>query len=172
MWKTIPGFDGLYEASDDGRIRSATRKITSCTGQEYIHFGKELKPNVVKNGYSIVHLMKDGSRQARYIHRLVAETFIPNETNLPTVNHIDGNKKNCNVQNLEWSSYSGNNQHAYDTGLKPRGEGFYCAKLCEDDVREIRQNGKHESYKTIGDHYNVSAATIRDVLLNRTWRNI
>lgn len=172
MWKTIPDYNGLYEASDDGHIRSVTRKITSCTGQEYMHHGKELKPDVLKNGYSIVHLMKDGSRKARYIHRLVAETFLPNEENLPTVNHIDGDKKNCSVQNLEWSSYSSNNQHAYDTGLKPRGEGFYNAKLCEDDVREIRRNGKCETYKTIGDRYHVSPATIRDVLLNKTWRNI
>ena len=120
MWKPITGFEGLYDVSETGCIRNArTLKV--------------LKPNKIGKGYLIVHLKKDGKRYARYVHRLTAEAYVPNPHNHPVVNHDDGNKENCHYTNLIWSTYSENNQHAYDTGLKPRGEGQYKAfirRLC------------------------------------------
>lgn len=72
------------------------------------------------NGYKQISIMVKGKRYVRYIHRLVAECFLPNPNNLPQVNHIDGNKANNSVSNLEWISISENHKHAYRTGLKPR----------------------------------------------------
>lgn len=90
--------DGLdnYYISKDGRVF------------------KEIKGREVSGGYLSVHLFNGKDFK---IHRLVAKTFIPNPNNLPQVNHIDGNKKNNSVDNLEWVSRSGNVRHAYDTGL-------------------------------------------------------
>ena len=159
MWKPITGFEGLYDVSETGCIRNArTLKV--------------LKPNKIGKGYLIVHLKKDGKRYARYIHRLTAEAYVPNPHNHPVVNHDDGNKENCHYTNLIWSTYSENNQHAYDTGLKPRGEGQYKAILTEENVREIKRLGKYATFQEIADKYGVSKATIRDVLIGKTWRTI
>lgn len=159
MWKPITGFEGLYDVSETGCIRNArTLKI--------------LKPNKIGKGYLIVHLKKDGKRYARYVHRLTAEAYVPNPHNHPVVNHDDGNKENCHYTNLIWSTYSENNQHAYDTGLKLRGEGQYKAILTEENVREIKRLGKYATFQEIADKYGVSKATIRDVLIGKTWRTI
>lgn len=84
----------------------------------------KLKPQVHNKGYLRVYLSKNGKVSKKYIHRLVAETFIPNPNNLPQVNHIDGNKKNNNVNNLEWVTSKENIIHAFKTGLSviPKGE--------------------------------------------------
>ena len=76
-----------------------------------------VKTSVDSKGYLTVNLYKDGKRKTKRVHILVAETFIPNPDNLPVVNHIDGNKQNPHVSNLEWTSYSENTLHAHRTGL-------------------------------------------------------
>lgn len=172
MWKDINDFAGLYEVSTEGQVRSKTRIITDSCEHTYTLQGKILCPNVIKNGYLVVYLRKNGQTIPRYVHRLVAEVFLPNPGNLPTVNHINGDKRDCSLSNLEWASYSQNNEHAYDSGLKPSGEEFYNAKLTIEDVREIRSNGKYATYKQIGQRYGVAAGTIRDVLLYRTWSRV
>ena len=90
IWCSIKGFEGLYEVSDKGRVKS-------------IGYGKEriLKPGRNKDGYLLVSLYKNIEKIC-YVHRLVAQTFIPNPNNLPQVNHKDENKTNNSVQNLEW----------------------------------------------------------------------
>lgn len=106
-WSSIKGYDGVYKVCEDGHIKR-------------IDSGKILKPAVAKNGYLIVSLWKNNKGKSQYVHRILAETFlsIPKSKDRLTVNHIDGNKLNNTLQNLEWCSYSANNQHAYDTGLK------------------------------------------------------
>ena len=91
IWCPIKGYEGLYEVSDQGRVRS-------------LKFGKEriLKPALTPQGYLIVGLCKNGEIKQCLVHRLVAQTFIPNQNNLPEVNHKDEDKENNSVQNLEW----------------------------------------------------------------------
>lgn len=172
MWKPIQNFDDLYEISDEGLVRSVTRTIRDNKQHEYTHKGKILKPNVLPNGYLVVYLRKNGKTYPKYVHRLTAEAYLPNPNHLPIVNHKNGDKSNCKATNLEWSTYADNNQHVYDTGLHKRGEGHYKSMLTENMVREIRKNGKYADYETIGQQYGVSKATIRDVLLYRTWRHV
>lgn len=81
------------------------------------HLGKYLKPYSNGLGYLAVKLRKNGKRKQYYVHRLVAITYLPNENNLPDVNHIDGNKLNNDVTNLEWVSKSENLKHAFDNKL-------------------------------------------------------
>ena len=116
MWKPIKGYEGMYEVSSHGAVRSCER-ITAD--------GKHLSTKILHggcypNGYEFVCLRKDGNNRNRMTHRLVAEAFIPNPDNLPVVNHIDGNKHNNNVTNLEWCTCSQNRKHAYDAGLSPQ----------------------------------------------------
>ena len=97
IWKDIKGFENLYQVSNFGRVKSLPRK-----GQR-----RELvlKPTPDTKGYERVKLTKDSKGYTKKVHRLVAETFIPNPKNKPTVDHIDGNKRNNNVSNLRWFTY-------------------------------------------------------------------
>lgn len=104
MWKTINGFEN-YEINQFGQIKN---KLS----------GMLKRHTTAKNGYPTVTLYKNNKGKRFYIHRLIAIYFIPNPNNLPTVNHKDGNKLNNEVNNLEWVSYSLNNKHAYEKGLK------------------------------------------------------
>ena len=102
--KDIPGYEGLYSISTSGIVYSHRR---STAMKQFKNFG----------GYMQVTLCVNRCRQTLSVHRLVALTFIPNPYGLPQVNHIDGNKQNNRVDNLEWCSQSENMQHAYETGL-------------------------------------------------------
>ena len=104
-WKPVVGYEGLYEVSNWGRVKSLNYNHTGK--------GKILKQNQIMNGYKSVMLCKDGKRKNYLVHRLVAEAFIPNPDNLPQVNHKDENKTNNNVDNLEWCDAKYN--HNYGT---------------------------------------------------------
>ena len=94
VWEDIPGYEGLYQVSNTGKVRSLGNNKSRKT--------KILKQNTTKNGYKRVGLWKNGKRKPYYVHRLVAQVFLPNPNNLPEVNHIDENKQNNVVWNLEW----------------------------------------------------------------------
>ena len=104
IWKAIVGYEGLYEVSNFGRIRSLNYRRTGEV-QEL-----ELRPNT--KGYLIIDLSKNGKVETFKVHRLVANAFIPNPHNLDTVNHIDHNRQNNNVSNLEWLSREDNTSEA------------------------------------------------------------
>lgn len=104
-WMPIYGFRD-YVISSAGCILSYKRGAW-----------RELHPYIGKNGYAYINLRKNGETVRYYIHRLVAETFIPNPMNKPAVNHIDGDKLNNDVENLEWVTYSENSKHAIEHGL-------------------------------------------------------
>lgn len=117
IWRDIQGYEGLYQVSNLGRVKSLDRIIRTKAGWEQKHKGHILQPRIKKNGYLFLILYKNNQGKNKYIHRLVAQAFLSNPKSLPTVNHKDGNKQNNNVNNLEWNSYSENNQHAYNHGL-------------------------------------------------------
>lgn len=127
MWRQIEGYEGYYEVSDDGMVRSVDRFITDSTGKTRFLRGAMMKLSESRGrnnteGYLVVNLHKNHRSNVIPVHILVANAFIPNTQNKPTVNHKDGNKHNNVVSNLEWSSYAENNTHAIITGLrKPRG---------------------------------------------------
>lgn len=125
MWKPVVGYEGLYEVSDDGKVRSVDRIVHDTKGR-YTGIKKRLRgvemKTPISNGYPVVNIHRDSVSNVVPVHVLVAEAFIPNPNNYPTVNHIDGDKTNNHVENLEWASYAQNNVHALKTGLrKPRG---------------------------------------------------
>ena len=107
VWKDVVGYEGLYEVSDKGNVRSVERK--DSIGRKY---GRQvLKPINNGLGYLRVKLYKGGTRKNKLVHRLVAEAFIPNPENSPQVNHVDEVKDNNKVQNLEWCDSRYNSNH-------------------------------------------------------------
>ncbi|WP_304612688.1 NUMOD4 domain-containing protein [Paramuribaculum intestinale] len=112
-WRDIPGYDGLYQVSSLGRVKHLAVKATPGSGR-YAKTETIRKQNFMKNGYLVVDLYKDNIRKTWLVHRLVALTFIPNPDDLPYVNHIDSNRANCALSNLEWCTASQNIQHSYD----------------------------------------------------------
>lgn len=122
IWKDIPGYEGLYQASTLGSIRSVDRAITKVNRwgiiTEHFHKGKILIQHFDGLGhYLIVILRKDGKSHTEQVHRLIAKTFIPCNDYSLDVNHKDGCRTNNTVENLEWCSRSYNLKHALDIGL-------------------------------------------------------
>lgn len=113
IWKDIKDFEGSYQCSNFGRIRSLDRYIPHNYGSVELKKGQIIIPRLNKNGYLQLGLYKNSKRKQRYVHRIIAESFIDNPYSYPTINHKDGNKLNNNVENLEWVTYSENNKHAY-----------------------------------------------------------
>lgn len=102
IWKDINGFEGIYQISDKGNIRSLDRKIICSNGSVRFQRGSEIKPYINKQGYRTVVLHNNGKHKMCRMCRLVAEAFIQNPQNLPQVNHKDENKGNDEKGNLEW----------------------------------------------------------------------
>lgn len=126
IWKDIKGFESLYQVSNLGRIKSLSKFINNNPKSKTIGFyskEKNLKPTKSNSGYLYVVIYKKSKKYTLFIHRLVAQAFIPNPDNLPQVDHLDGNKLNNNVDNLEWVTSKENINRAWKMGLyKPRSE--------------------------------------------------
>lgn len=112
IWKDIPNYEGIYKINNLGEIR---RYSTYCIYDRRIPEYHNIKAHIDKNGYYRVLLSKNNKIKNYLVHRLVAQTFIPNPNNLPQVNHKDENKTNNNVNNLEWCTRSYNCQYGTRT---------------------------------------------------------
>lgn len=155
IWKPIKGYEGYYEISNKGNVRSLNRYILRKGHKKPVFWeSKILKPHINLQGYYSVALSdKDHNRKRKRINRLVAEAFIPNPDNLTRVNHKDENKTNNNVENLEWCTTQYNN--TYGTRME-RIAKANCKKIFQYDlngnlikiwesVKECAKNGFSKS---------------------------
>lgn len=118
IYKDIRGYEGYYQVSNFGNVRSLDREVIRSDGKYNFHRGKILKLSDNGSGYLVAQLCKDAVVRGFLVHRLVASEFIPNAENLPVVNHKDGNTKNNKIDNLEWGTQSYNIIHGLS--LHPR----------------------------------------------------
>lgn len=119
-WKDIEDYEGLYQVSTTGKVRSLDRIVQDTTKERVQHIkGRILKQTNNGNGYKLVFLSKNRKRKNKYVHRLVAEAFIDNPKQLREVNHKNLNKSDNSINNLEWISSVGNKRHFLST---PQGE--------------------------------------------------
>jgi len=171
-WKDIKGFENVYQASNLGRIKSLSRKV-KCRGGFRQTKDKILKLNCGrKTGYMYFDL---GYRNAKLVHRIIADVFIENIFKKPCVNHINGIKSDNRVENLEWVTYSENEKHSYDVlNKKPNhGERHGSSILTNKDVVEIKQRIKNgERNIDISKDYKVVDRTNSDIRTNKRWTHI
>lgn len=116
VWRPVSGYEGRYEVSINGDVRSLERQKKNRGGTQRIPL-RDMKQRYNHKGYKVVHLSKDGTNAWVLVHRIVALAFVPNPHGKPQVNHIDGNKTNNSASNLEWVTNSENMRHAVANGL-------------------------------------------------------
>lgn len=116
IWKKVIGYEGIYEISSLGRVKSLERFVDVKNGKRKVH-PRFLTSLINNRGYLQVKLSKNNVLKTKQPHVLIAEAFIPNPDNKKEVNHINGIKTDNRLENLEWNTHSENVKHAYDTGL-------------------------------------------------------
>lgn len=134
IWVDINGYEGLYQVSDKGNVRSVDRYVSSKNNSVRLQHGKILKQYIDEDGYCRVGLHKDGKEYTVGVHRLVAESFIPNSNNLPLVDHINGTRNDNNVGNLRWFTVHLNN--STDTARERKSAAAFKR---EDNKKQIIQ---------------------------------
>ena len=158
IWKDVKGYEGEYQISNKGRLKSI-RYIEKYSGI----VEKVMKPGNNGRGYMTTMIGRNGNVKSVKIHRLVAEAFIPNPENLPEVNHIDGNKKNNCVENLEWVTHQGNMVHAYATKLNVKN-----SKLSRYEIQNMRERyiPKDQKYgiQAFAKRYGMSSSHITRII--------
>jgi len=117
LWKDVEGYEGLYQVSSLGRMKSLSRPVKQRNNSIQVKSGKIIKGYENKKGYIQMGITKENEKNTKPMHRWVAEAFITNLENKPQINHIDGVKTNNNINNLEWVTNEENAEHARSLGL-------------------------------------------------------
>lgn len=171
IWKPIKGFETAYEISNKGRVKSLSRFTTVKNHQRLVK-SRMIKLNPSDHGYLMFGIRINKFRKAGYVHRIVAETFVPNPKNLPEVNHKDGNKQNNNSENLEWCTHKDNVHHGIRTGLTVNyGENSKNHVLTEKEVIKFRRIcRKGETISSISELFNKNNKTIRCAISGDSWK--
>ena len=154
VWKDIPGYEGYYQASNLGRIKSLERKIEYSNQQDRIMKEKIMKLNPTTRGYIRICLRKEGIAKNHFVHRLITSTFI-GESNLH-VNHIDGVKTHNNINNLEYVTLQDNVAHAVKTGLIKNNSIINKEAIIKDykegyrlRMLEVKYNTSHHEIRKV-----------------------
>lgn len=161
-FRNVHGYEGLYEISNTGIVRSVERKVETSKGIR-IYKSKILNPGIQKSGYLYVTLSKEGKSRTFRVHRLVAEAFIPNPNNLSDVDHIDENKNNNSVENLRWLSHKENSSRSNtgktkdnSLGKNPKAKKVYDNKGNEYSCLKELSNLLNINYSTLKSRFRKS----------------
>lgn len=171
MWKDIEGYKGFYQINEEGVVRSLPRleyvESTRTGGHYRKRMGRIIAQSKNNAGYMQVHLHIDGGTKAFSVHRLVAISFIPNPYDKPEVNHIDEDKTNNKVSNLEWSTRVDNELHS---SYRMRGSSNGYSLLSEEQVLEItKMLSDNISQVNIAKHFNISNHTVHKIKVGKNW---
>jgi hypothetical protein len=174
IWKPIKNYEGYYEVSNLGRIRSNERVHTNKMGKRRTVSEKILKSHSCNNKYVDKRLANGVNFVSVRVHRIVAQTFIPNPLNKLEVNHKNGKKCDNRVENLEWATTFENAHHAIDNGLTTVRNGELCtfSKLKESDILDIRSKYPQKTVKELALEYDVHTDNIKCIVSRKTWKHI
>jgi len=168
IWKPVPDFEGRYEVSSLGRFKALARQLVYKDGRTGMLKERMIKGSLMSVGYLIMSF--DTSRK-QLAHRVVAETFLGPKEYRTTVNHLDGNKTNNAVTNLEWATYKENNNHARKTGLnKQHGMNCNLHKHSDQFIQSVRNVYEKYpmTYVELGNLFGLTGAHARQIVLLET----
>lgn len=171
-WRDIPGFEGAYQVSSIGRVRSLDRRVPYSDGRKRIDRGKILSPGKTPQGYSHVYL---GQRVDRTVHSLVMLAFTGPYPDGMEINHKDGNPANNRLDNLEYVTHSQNLLHEIRVlggkRVSRRGGESHLAKLTEEQVKAIRaeREGAKTLLRDLAEKYGVHRKTIGRIVRRASW---
>lgn len=169
-WRWVRGYEGYYEVSDRGRVRSVTRIGNDRTGKLRIDSGRVLRPGMHKGGYLVVCFSVKRARRMFRVHCLVAEAFIGPCPTGHQVAHGDGNPAHNHVGNLRYATRPENEADKLLHGTHNRGERHGNARLTADAVREIRARvAAGERQTAVAAHFDVGRRTVSSITHRRTW---
>lgn len=172
VWKDVPGYEGLYQVSTGGRVRSLER--TEEILMTYGVFRRTRKQRLLKlqvvNGYLSVGLHRDGDSKTCRVNRLVLLAFVGTPSVGMQACHIDGDPLNNKVENLRWDTASGNMRDKYKHGTMYRGATHHKTGLTESDIIEIRLSSKTQN--ELAKEYGITQAAVSSIRLGRTWKHV
>ena len=143
IWRDVVGYEGLYEVSNTGVVRTHENKTTSNARYKERKWKQRTLKDKTPNGRDVrVSLWKDGKGKDWLVHRLVGQAFIPKIEGKDSINHIDGNPKNNRVSNLEWCDHKENNNHAFDNGLIKTGKKVILLHKNTQELKYFRSLSK------------------------------
>lgn len=173
-WKDVKGYEGKYKVSNLGRVKSIKRMVKHSDNSKRTNKERILIPIDIGNGYYRVTLYNGSGSKNIFIHRLVAEHFIPNPENKPEINHKDLDPSNNHKNNLEWSTRKENLSHAKENGVARVGEKHGMCKINRKTATKIKQmlSNKGCNMAEISRQLDVSYNTVYDIKRGRTWKHI
>ena len=160
QWRSVVGFEGVYSVSNQGRVRRDK-------GGKGIVTGLILKGSLTKGGYRLVILYDKPNQRAVTVHTLVAEAFIGPRPPGYEVNHIDGNKPNNSVGNLEYVTRAENTRHANALGLRRYGEDWYCARLTDEQIIELHRLSSTTSRSVLAEKFDICESYVYQLLAGK-----
>ena len=168
LWKEINDAPE-FQISNLGRVKTPHR--TSKWGRATkVHPSRIIEYDDTVSKYQQLDIRVNGKRYREYVHRLVAQYFIPNPENKPEVNHIDGNKSNNRFDNLEWVTHKENCHHAFNTGLSPKGEKHGRSKITREIVNEVKYlHSKGLSQRKVAKIVGISQPSVWGILNGKIW---
>lgn len=178
IWKPVVGYEGYYEVSNLGRVRSIPRTVIYKNGKTQGNYVGQILKHDTANGkagpYKSVRLCINNKPKRKSVHRLVAEAFIPNPFNKPNVNHIDCDPSNNIVSNLEWCTQKENIAHSIKLGNHPRGSKTGTSIVTEEQVLEIRnlRLTTNLTVQQLADMFGMKHGGVKQILLRKTWKHI
>ena len=160
IWKDIKGYDGIYQISDRGRVKSVYRVTKYVTGRTRTEKERVLKQEVNLHGYCTLRLCKNSEYKRFFIHRLIANAFIPNPKNKSSINHINSIRDDNEIDNLEWVTHSENCIHGHKYGNMKNSSKVHCGNVGKSVFQISRDGAVIRKYNTMTDA-SVSTGTLR-----------
>lgn len=173
IWSDISGYEGMYQVSNQGRIRGLDRIIVQKDGKKQKIRGKIISIGIKNNGYYMGQICSKGKMVNLTVHRLMALAFIPKVEGKEYVNHIDGNRANNNLSNLEWVNMKENSLHGVNRAKEEQRLYTSCKKNTPEFILLLRAeyaNGKGQTQ--ISKEYGIKYNSLGHILKRRTWKSI
>ena len=175
VWKDVVGYEGLYEVSNKGQVRSKDRIVTSVIGVKRFVKSRMMSMMPDNSGHLVVGLNRNNKQQLLLVHRLVLEAFVgPCPPGMEGRHYPKRDPTNNRIDNLSWSTREQNQQDRVKHGTHCRGERCATTHLKERDVREIRSfysTGKY-TLKQLGEKYRLKTGSVHNIVKRKTWKHI